>query len=121
MPVFTVSLVVAGLASLGLPGTSGFVSEITIFLGAFPAFKLATIIAAFGVVLTAAYILWMIQRSMFGPEKERFAQIGDATAVQVIPIGLLIVSIIGVGIYPAFVSDVFTEGITEMLNMTGAN
>tara|TARA_B110000263_G_C15290826_1_gene503233 strand:- start:1356 stop:2102 length:747 start_codon:yes stop_codon:yes gene_type:complete len=121
MPVFTVSLVVAGLASLGLPGTSGFVSEITIFLGAFPAFKLATIIAAFGVVLTAAYILWMIQRSMFGPEKERFAQIGDATAVQVIPIGLLIVSIIGVGIYPAFVSDVFTEGITEMLNITGAN
>ena len=58
---------------------------------------------------------------MFGPEKERFAQIGDATAVQVIPIGLLIISIIGIGIYPAFVSDVFTEGITEMLNMTGAN
>jgi|TARA_B100002003_G_scaffold109931_1_gene101810 NADH-quinone oxidoreductase subunit M len=121
MPVFTVSLVVAGLASLGLPGTSGFVSEVTIFLGAFPAFKLATIIAAFGVVLTAAYILWMIQRSMFGPERERFAQIGDATVVQVIPIGLLIVSIIGVGIYPAFVSNVFTEGIEVMLNMPGAN
>jgi NADH:ubiquinone oxidoreductase subunit 4 (subunit M) len=58
---------------------------------------------------------------MFGPEKERFAQIGDATPVQVIPMGLLIVSIIGVGIYPAFVSDVFAEGITQMLNMTGAN
>jgi NADH:ubiquinone oxidoreductase subunit 4 (subunit M) len=58
---------------------------------------------------------------MFGPERERFAQIGDATAVQVIPIGLLIVSIIGVGIYPAFVSDVFTEGIEVMLNMPGAN
>ena len=121
MPIFTVSLVVAGLASLGLPGTSGFVAEVTIFVGAFPAFKIATIIAAFGVVLTAGYILWMIQRSMFGPEKPQFEQIGDATAVQVIPIGILIISIIAVGIYPAFVSDVFADGIAQMLIMTGAN
>ncbi len=121
MPIFTASLVVAGLASLGLPGTSGFVAEVTIFLGAFPAFKLATIIAAFGVVLTAGYILWMIQRSMFGPEKAQFEQIGDATAVQVIPIGILIISIIAVGIYPAFVSDVFAEGIAQMPNMPGVN
>ena len=121
MPILTVSLVVAGLASLGLPGTSGFVAEVTIFVGAFPAFKIATIIAAFGVVLTAGYILWMIQRSMFGPEKPQFEQIGDATAVQVIPIGILIISIIAVGIYPAFVSDVFADGIAQMLIMTGAN
>jgi NADH:ubiquinone oxidoreductase subunit 4 (subunit M) len=58
---------------------------------------------------------------MFGPEKPQFEQIGDATAVQVIPIGILIISIIAVGIYPAFVSDVFADGIAQMLIMTGAN
>ena len=63
----------------------------------------------------------MIQRSMFGPEKTQFEKIGDATAVQVIPIGILIISIIAVGIYPAFVSDVFADGISQMLGMTGAN
>jgi len=56
-----------------------------------------------------------------GKTLELVKDIGDATVVQVIPIGLLIVSIIGVGIYPAFVSNVFTEGIEVMLNMPGAN
>ena len=53
MPILTVSLLIAGLASLGLPGTSGFVAEIAVFLGAFPAWHIHTVIAALGVVLTA--------------------------------------------------------------------
>ncbi|HJO83273.1 MAG TPA: NADH-quinone oxidoreductase subunit M, partial [SAR202 cluster bacterium] len=64
MPLLTASLVVAGLASLGLPSTSGFVAEIHVFLGAFAVWSWLTAIGAFGVVITAAYVLWMIQRSM---------------------------------------------------------
>tara|TARA_Y100000590_G_scaffold429105_2_gene541283 strand:- start:23 stop:703 length:681 start_codon:yes stop_codon:yes gene_type:complete len=116
MPILTVSLVIAGLASLGLPGTSGFVAEITIFLGTFPAWQIHTVIGALGVVLTAGYILWMIQRSVFGPVNKKYSDITDASFVETIPIAILIIAIIGVGVYPSLISDMLVEGITPILN-----
>ena len=115
IPILTVSLLVAGLASLGLPGTSGFVAEITVFMGAFPAWELLTAIAAITVVLTAGYILWMVQRTVFGLEIKRYATINDATIPEIIPIAILIVAIISVGIYPAFISDIFRDGIVPIV------
>ncbi len=111
MPFLAVALLVGGLASLGLPGTSGFVAELLIFLGAFEAWSWATGLAAFGVVLAAGYILWTIQRVMFGPIKERFADITDVSGMQYVPIALLIIAIIVVGVYPSLISDVFASGV----------
>ena len=111
MPFAAVALLVAGLASLGLPGTSGFVAELLIFLGAFKPMAVPTAIAAFGVVLAAGYILWTIQRVMFGPIKERFADITDVSGIQLVPIALLVIAIIVVGIYPSIISDVFASGV----------
>ena len=111
MPLLTISILIAGLASLGLPGTSGFVSELTIFMGSFKAWTLFTSISVFGVVLAAGYILWMIQRSMFGPLPTRFNSLSDATWAELIPITILIISIISIGIYPSIISDMFSEGI----------
>ena len=111
MPFLAVALLVAGLASLGLPGTSGFVAELLIFLGAFKVFAVPTAIAVFGVVLAAAYILWTIQRVMFGPIKERFADITDVSGVQYVPIALLVIAIILVGVFPSIISDVFSSGV----------
>ena len=111
MPFLAVALLVAGLASLGLPGTSGFVAEILIFLGAFKPMAIPTAIAAFGVVLAAGYILWTIQRVMFGPIKERFADITDVSGIQLVPIALLVFAIIAVGIFPTIISDVFSSGV----------
>ena len=68
---------IAGFASLGLPGTSGFVAELAVFLGAFSNFPWHTGVAAFGVVLSAGYILWMIQRTMFGAELQTFLEVED--------------------------------------------
>ena len=110
MPVLASAFLLAGLASLGLPGTSGFVSELLIFLGAFPVWGWATALSAFGIVITAGYILWMVQRTMFGPAKERFGSVRDATVAEMAPIFVLVVAVIGVGVYPAFVSDVFAGG-----------
>ncbi len=62
MPLIGVVMVIAGLAALGLPALSGFVAEMTVFLGTLDAHPAATIAAVFGVVLAAGYILWTIQR-----------------------------------------------------------
>jgi NADH-quinone oxidoreductase subunit M len=111
MPLLTISILIAGLASLGLPGTSGFVSELTVFMGSFKAWTLFTSISVFGVVLAAGYILWMIQRSMFGPLPTRFNSLSDATWAELIPITILVISIISIGIYPSIISDMFSEGL----------
>jgi len=115
MPVIAAVFLLTGLASLGLPGTSGFVSEILVFLGAFPVYSWLTGAAAFGIVITAGYILWMIQRTLFGPAKERFDSIRDATVLEMVPLLVLVVAIIAVGIYPAFISDAFTLGVDPIV------
>ena len=96
MPIVTAAVLVAGLASLGLPGLSGFVSELLVFLGTFQAYPWPTVLAVLGIVLAAGYILWMIERSFFGRRPGRFSQITDASLVEALPLGLLMISILAV-------------------------
>ena len=114
MPFVASVFLVAGLASLGLPGLSGFVAEVLVFLGSFKAFAWPTALAAFGIVLAAGYILWMIERVLFGAPRERFNQVTDAGVIEAIPLGLLVISIVVVGFYPAFITDVFDFGVEQM-------
>ena len=115
MPLLATAFLIAGLASLGLPGLSGFVAEILVFFGSFKAFAWPTALAAFGIVLAAGYILWMIERVMFGAPRERFADVGDARVIEAIPVGLLVISIAVIGFYPAFLTDVFDAGVKQVL------
>ena len=115
MPAIAAVFLLAGLAALGLPGTSGFVSEILVFLGTFPVWRWATVLAAFGIVLTAGYILWMIQRTMFGPPVDRFESIRDASATEMVPVLVLAAAVLVVGIYPAVISDVFASGLEPII------
>ena len=77
----------------------------------------ATALAAFGIVIAAGYILWMLQRSFFGPQTERFQDIKDATAMEMVPVAVLVIAILVVGVYPAFISDVFTGGVGEIVSL----
>ena len=120
MPFLATSLLIAGLASLGLPGTSGFVAEVTIFLGSFPAWHIFTIIATVGVVLTAAYILWMIQRTIFGPRPEHHNNLLDASLPEMVPVAILVVAIISVGIYPSVISEMFSTGLEPIITSVKA-
>jgi NADH-quinone oxidoreductase subunit M len=115
MPFISATFLIAGLASLGLPGLSGFVAEIITFLGAFESFPWPTVLAAFGIVLAAGYILWMIERVLFGPSRERFAHLSDAGVIEAIPLSLLVISIVVIGFYPAFVTDVFDVGVRGLI------
>ena len=115
MPILGAALLVAGLASLGLPSTAGFVSEIHVFIGTFPVWSWMTALGAFGVVLTAGYILWMVQRVMLGPLNPRFADLRDATPLELVPIAALVIAIMVVGIFPGTVTDVFATGIKPIV------
>lgn len=115
MPIIGVAFAIAGLASLGLPGTSGFVAEILVLLGTFGPYPLATSLAAFGVVLAAGYILWTLQRTMFGPRSERWEDLSDASVVEMGAMGVLIVPILAIGIYPRLLTDMFDSGLAPIL------
>ncbi len=117
MPLVAAAMLIAGLASLGLPGLSGFVSELLVFLGAFRAYAWPTALAVLGIVLAAGYILWMMERTFFGARRERFADLTDASLVEAAPLALMVVSIIGVGVYPAILTDVFESGLAPMVSV----
>jgi NADH-quinone oxidoreductase subunit M len=115
MPLVAAGLLIAGFASLGLPGLSGFVSEVLVFLGAFRAYPLMTALAVLGIVLSAGYILWMMERAFFGVRRERFADITDASLIEALPMAILVITIVGVGIYPAILTDVFDYGLRPII------
>ncbi len=120
MPLIGTVFVVTGLAALGLPGMSGFVAEITVFLGAFGPHPIATSFAVFGVVLGAGYILWTVQRVFTGPMNERWAHLPDATEwwERTAMAGML-ASIGIVGIYPRVLTDVVNMGIAPIAAVLG--
>lgn len=115
MPFVAAAMLIAGLASLGLPGLSGFVSELLVFLGAFRAYGWPTALAVLGIILAAGYILWMMERAFFGSRRERFADLTDASPIEAIPLALMVICIIGIGIYPALLTDVFDSALTPMI------
>ena len=115
MPFVAAAVLIAGLASLGLPGLSGFVSEVLVFFGAFRAFAWPTALAVLGIILAAGYILWMMERTFFGVRRERFADLTDASLVEALPMAILVVTIVGVGVYPALLTDVFHLGLDPMV------
>ncbi len=116
MPIASTVFVVAGFASLGLPTMSGFVAELLVFLGSVDAFKVPTALAVIGILLSAGYILWTIQRVFFGPRNERWAELEDTTSIwEQACMAALVGVIIGVGVYPSTIVDVLENGVRRTL------
>jgi len=115
MPFIATMMVIAGLASLGLPSLAGFVSEVTVFLGTFRHHEFLTILGVIGIVLTAGYILWMIQRVFWGELSERWKEIGDATAWwERGPLLAMVAVIFLLGVYPAVMLDLLETGVVPI-------
>ncbi|MBI2853609.1 MAG: NADH-quinone oxidoreductase subunit M [Chloroflexi bacterium] len=125
MPIVVVVFSIAGLASLGLPGTSGFAAEFLVFVGSFTSTtvtsaRVLTLLSAFGIVLTAGYILWMLQRVFYGPPKEEYNRVPDADRVEMLCI-FSFVAVIGlIGIYPAILTNVIQVGTRSLTVLVGA-
>ncbi len=122
MPYLAVCYVIAGFASLGLPGLSGFVAEMTIFVGSFQqgmseflagagSLKLVfTIVACCSIVITAVYILRVVGKLLLGPVQDKHhLQLTDATWWERLSTVTLIISVAAIGCCPNFFADLIRD------------
>jgi len=131
MPVYTGFSTVACFANLGLPGLCGFVGEVMVLLGTFQAAREGSIlrtmgasttaiytlavIACFGVILTAGYMLWTIQRVFFGPEKAEYRDFPEVDGREVTVLTPLTAMAILLGVLPWLFFFVFTQQTVDAL------
>ena len=115
VPIFGGILILAALASLGLPGLAGFVAEFPIFIGAFGVYKLFACLGVIGIVVTAGYFLWMIQRMLLGPFNEQWSNLEDMDFREKLSLYPLAALMIIIGIMPMWLLDPINNAMTEML------
>jgi NADH-quinone oxidoreductase subunit M len=120
MPFLGVAYVIGGLASLGLPGFSGFVAEMTIFVGAFQNtdtfHRVATIIAVSSIVVTAVYILRVVGILLLGKiNNEHYEHLGDAKWYERLSTGVLIFGITAIGLAPLWLSEMIGGGLGPII------
>lgn len=121
IPFLSVCYVIAGLASLGLPGLSGFVAEMTIFVGAFQHedtfHRVATIIAVTSIVITAVYILRVVAILLLGPTtNSHYESFKDATWYERLSTVTLIASVAGIGIAPLWLSSMIGDSLQPVIS-----
>jgi len=121
MPVFATFFMIITLSSIALPGTNGFVGEFLILLGAFKSNMWYGILATTGVILGAAYMLWMFQRVMFGVvTKEENRKLKDLGKREVLILGVMVFFIVLMGVYPKMFFKKMDTSVTEFLSFVKA-
>jgi NADH-quinone oxidoreductase subunit M len=100
MPVYAGYTGLAFFAALGLPGLSSFISEALVLLGSFQQYRVFTIVATSGIILTAAYFLWTMQRVFLGPANERYAKLPEISLREAFTLTPLAMIVIVLGFYP---------------------
>ena len=121
IPFLGVSYVIAGLASLGLPGLSGFVAEMTIFVGSFQEtdtfHRVLTIMAVSSIVITAVYILRVVGKILYGKIQDpHHEELTDATWWERVSVVTLIVAIIALGSLPLWVSNIIHDSLVPVVS-----
>lgn len=125
IPIITVIFTIAGLGAIGMPGTSGFIAEFLVFLGAFssPAaifiMKVLTAISILGILLGAGYMLGMFQHIFYGTPQDKFNGVKDADNMERFYSAVFIVLIFLIGLYPSFLIDVIETGIAPITRLIG--
>jgi NADH-quinone oxidoreductase subunit M len=121
LPFLGVSYVIAGMASLGLPSLSGFVAEMTIFVGSFQHtdtfHRVLTIAAVSSIVITAVYILKVVGKIIFGPIQDKHhEELTDAVWYERVAVSVLIVAIFAMGSAPFWISSMIGESVIPVIS-----
>jgi NADH-quinone oxidoreductase subunit M len=111
MPRFAAFFAIAGLASLGLPGLSGFIAEFHVFVGVFQSYPAFGGLAVLGAAITAVYIMRMLALAFFGPQNERWADLKEMTRSEQVAGALLIAFILLMGLFPSIFVDRISESV----------
>lgn len=119
MPLFSGVLLFTALASLGLPGLSGFISEFLAFLGLFKEHAILTAIASLGLIFAAAYALRATMKITFGPLRERFVQLADLRWQEGVPIAVFVLLIIALGIVPDWLGKPMQSTLHMLIERIG--
>jgi NADH-quinone oxidoreductase subunit M len=125
MPFISTVFVIAGLCSLGLPGFSGFIAEVTVFMGAWEKadafYRIATVVACASIVVTAVYILRATGKALMGPVVNReHITLGDAGWNERLAAGILILGIVVMGIAPFLLTHLINPGTALIIQKTAA-
>jgi NADH-quinone oxidoreductase subunit M len=120
MPGLAVFFILTGLCSLGLPGMSGFVAELLVFIGAFKSFPAITVICITGIVITAFYVLRVVQTMFYGKFECHVETLTDGDRVEFAALGLLMFFIISIGFYPFYMMKVIHSAVLPIAQRLGA-
>jgi NADH-quinone oxidoreductase subunit M len=124
MPRYWALATLTFFASLGLPTLAGFVSEFMTLFGAYqaddPRFRVLVVISCLGVVMTAAYILWAIQRVFLGPLNEKYKALPDLSFRETFTLAPLLFLCVALGIFPYFLLDWMNASMTNLVDMLNA-
>jgi NADH-quinone oxidoreductase subunit M len=116
MPKYAVFVMIFTMASVGLPGTSGFVGEFLAIIGTFQANKIIAVLATIGVVLGACYMLWLYARIVFGElEKDKLKNITDVNKIEFGVLLAIAILVLLIGIYPASVLRYIDLPVQEII------
>ncbi|MCH7731473.1 MAG: NADH-quinone oxidoreductase subunit M [Candidatus Marinimicrobia bacterium] len=117
IPKYSTVFIIVVLASIGLPGLNGFVGEFLILMGSFATQPTAVVIATFGVILTAVYLLWMVERVFFGKlDKDENKNLSDLSKREWSAILPIILVIVWLGIYPKPVLDRIEPSVRQLVD-----
>jgi NADH-quinone oxidoreductase subunit M len=117
MPRYFALVVIAFFAAMGLPALNLFISEAFVFIGSFQTWQMWTILSAFGIILTAAYLLWTLQRMFFGTLPEKWKGLTDVTPRELASLIPLAAIIIALGIYPGPLVNLMTASVNQLVTL----
>lgn len=119
MPGVAVAFVVGGLSSFGLPGTSGFVAEFLTFWGVWQSYPWMTYVGVIGIVITATYVLRVVQKVFFGVRPPGYDDLPDARGPEWVALVVLGSVLILTGIAPRLLTDFLNVGVHDYLRLLG--
>ena len=117
MPIYAGYTGLAFFAGLGLPGLSSFISEALVLVGSFQQYKIITITATTGIILTAAYFLWTMQRMFLGPQNKKWAELPEISLREIFTLTPLALIVILLGFYPMPVLDLIGTTLKHTVAM----
>jgi NADH-quinone oxidoreductase subunit M len=117
-PVLTGMMTLAAMASLGLPGLAGFISEFLCFLGAFPNWKPFVAVSVLGILVTAGFFLRMLEKVFLGPFNAKWeGKLSDMNAIELTAVVPLAILTIVLGVYPRLALDLMDVTVTDLAKL----